>query len=179
MIFQHNRPFDTETVRRLTTALAALWFGQGALAEVPIKSDRNLGTQLLAQSSKANLNEPSKLPLATSEGLAVFGDAAYQKGFSNFKTANPDAPKGGAITLGLSGSFDSLNPFAIKGTAPALMGYLGSGLVFQALGDSNLEEPFAVYPALAKKVTVATDRLSMEVQLRSDAKFHDGGAGYR
>ena len=41
----------------------------------------------------------------------------FHPDFVSLPYANPDAPKGGRIVFGESGSFDSLNPFILKGNA--------------------------------------------------------------
>ncbi len=46
--------------------------------------------------------------------LSMHGDVALPADFSHFPYANPDAPKGGALTMGVVGTFDSLNPFVLK-----------------------------------------------------------------
>ena len=49
--------------------------------------------------------------------IAMHGDPALADGFSHMPYANPDAPKGGGIVFGVAGTFDSLNPFIVKGIA--------------------------------------------------------------
>ena len=49
-----------------------------------------------------------------SHGIAMHGKPALAKGFSHLPYVNPDAPKGGKITYGVRGNFDSLNPFIVK-----------------------------------------------------------------
>ena len=59
--------------------------------------------------------------MATAEpryAIAMYGDPALPPDFVSLPQANPDAPKGGTITFGEPGSFDSLNPFITKGSAP-------------------------------------------------------------
>ena len=53
-------------------------------------------------------------------GISLYGELKYDAGFTHFEYTNPDAPKGGALTLASRGSFDSLNPFILKGIAPPL-----------------------------------------------------------
>ncbi len=43
----------------------------------------------------------------------------FHPDFVSLPQVNPDAPKGGRIVFGESGSFDSLNPFILKGSPPA------------------------------------------------------------
>jgi len=103
-------------------------------------------------------------------GLAKSGDPKYAPDFKAFAYANPEAPKGGTLVLGTEGSFDSLNPFAVKDDAPLQVG----DLVFQTLGEQALDEPFSKYPALAESFAIAPDQLSMTIKLRPEARFSDG-----
>ncbi len=50
--------------------------------------------------------------------IAMHGEPALPAGFSHFRYANPDAPKGGRLVQGVLGTFDSLNPFIVKGLPP-------------------------------------------------------------
>ncbi len=43
-------------------------------------------------------------------GIAMIGEPALPADFDHLPYANPDAPKGGKITYGVVGTFDSLNP---------------------------------------------------------------------
>ena len=54
----------------------------------------------------------SRLAASESYGLAMHGTPALPAGFSHMPYANPEAPKGGRLTWGLLGTFDSLNPLA-------------------------------------------------------------------
>ena len=50
-------------------------------------------------------------------GIAMHGAPKYGAGFAHFDYVNPDAPKGGTVRLdGVSGTFDTFNPFNAKGT---------------------------------------------------------------
>src|SRR5438128_5306849 len=98
---------------------------------------------------------------------AQFGDIKYPKGFPHFEWVNPNAPKGGEVSL-VSGTkitnIDKLNPFTLKGTAPP-----GIGLVFETLLTSSLDEPATVYGLLAEDVEVAPDKLSVKFRLNPAA----------
>jgi len=67
-------------------------------------------------------------------GLGMGYEPKYPASFKNFDYVNPDAPKGGELTLSASGTFDKLNPFTLKGTPPAGMGYSPNGFVFSEYG---------------------------------------------
>ena len=73
----------------------------------------------------------------TSHALSMFGDLKYGPGFKHFEYVNPEAPKGGDVKLAAIGTFDSLNPFILKGVPAA-----GMGGVFDTLMVSSQDEPF-------------------------------------
>lgn len=101
--------------------------------------------------------------------IAMHGDVKYPPDFTHFDYVNPDAPKGGEIVLSAIGTFDSLNPFIIKGT-PAI----GSGLIYETLLTNSLDEPFTEYGLLAESVQVPEDRSWVAFKLREEARWHDG-----
>lgn len=103
-------------------------------------------------------------------GLAMHGEPALPEGFAHLPYANPAAPKGGALRLGLAGSFDSLNTMAIKGNAPqAMVPY-----IVQPLMMRSADEPFTLYGLLAETVAVPPDRRFVEFRLNPAARFSDG-----
>ena len=56
---------------------------------------------------------------APQHGIAMHGEPALPADFKNLPYANPDAPQGGVLRQAITGSFDSLSPFIVKGT-PAI-----------------------------------------------------------
>lgn len=103
-------------------------------------------------------------------GIAMYGAPALPPDFVSLPQANPDAPKGGRITFGEAGSFDSLNPFITKGSAPAAI----SSLTVETLMGRSYDEPFTLYGLLAESVETDDDRSYVEFTLREGAKFSDG-----
>lgn len=102
--------------------------------------------------------------------IAMHGEPLYPAGFTHFRYANPDAPKGGAITYGATGSFDSLNPFIVRGTSAL-------GLrehVFESLLARGYDEPFTLYGLIAETVEVPADRSWIAFTLNAKARFSDG-----
>lgn len=95
---------------------------------------------------------------------------AYPAGFAHFNYANPDAPKGGQLNLGVVGNFDSLNPFILKGQAAAGL----DELMFETLMEGSLDEPFSQYGLLADDVELAPDRRSVTYHINPQARFYDG-----
>ncbi|MGC0054485.1 extracellular solute-binding protein [Brucella pituitosa] len=108
----------------------------------------------------------------------MHGDVALPADFTHFPYANPDAPKGGALKMGVVGTFDSLNPFVLKSmrtTARGLFGDLDFGnLLYETLMQRSRDEPFTLYGLLAEKVAVDPERKWVEFTLNPKAKWSDG-----
>ncbi|MBT5675472.1 MAG: ABC transporter substrate-binding protein [Rhodospirillaceae bacterium] len=102
-------------------------------------------------------------------GVAMHGAPKYGPDFTHFDYVNPDAPKGGAVRLSLTGTFDSLNPFILKGVSA---GYLG--LTFETLMAGSRDEAFSQYGLIASRVEFPADRSSVTFTLRDEARWHDG-----
>jgi microcin C transport system substrate-binding protein len=104
-------------------------------------------------------------------GLSYFGELKYGPDFTHFDYANPSAPKGGTMRLisARETTFDSLNPFIVKGV-PAL----GIGGTFDTLMADAEDEPGSEYGLAAESAQVAPDKLSVLYTLRAAARFHDG-----
>ena len=102
-------------------------------------------------------------------GVALHETPKYAATFTHFDYANPDAPKGGTLRLAAIGTFDTLNPYTLKGQAAA-----ESGSVFETLMESALDEPFSQYGRIAQSVAIAPDRSWVAYELRKEAKFQDG-----
>ncbi|MEW5838176.1 MAG: extracellular solute-binding protein [Pseudomonadota bacterium] len=110
------------------------------------------------------------VPLRAAPALALGYAPAYPPDFKHFNYVNPKAPKGGSLGMSAFGSFDSLNPFLLKGLPAAGLG----GLVFETLLEKSWDEPFSMYGLLAEDVSLADDGLSVSFRLRPQARFADG-----
>ena len=113
---------------------------------------------------------PHTAPAAPAHGIAMYGDPALPPDFVSLPYANPDAPRGGRIVTGNVGSFDSLNPFVLKGTPPWQLRFL----THETLMGRNWDEPFSLYGLLAESVETDPDRTWVEFTLREGARFSDG-----
>src|SRR5512144_205828 len=102
-------------------------------------------------------------------GAAMHGDPKYGPDFQHFDYVNPAAPKGGEVRFDAIGSFDTLNPFVIKGQAAA-----GLGLLFESLMASSADEAFSEYGLIAESIEIPDDRSAVTFTLRPQARFHDG-----
>jgi microcin C transport system substrate-binding protein len=102
-------------------------------------------------------------------GIAMHGKTKYAPGFTQFDYVNPNAPKGGEVRLAAIGTFDSLNPFIVKGVPPA-----GTGQVFDSLLAASADEPFSEYGLIAQSIEMPDDRSWVIFNLRKEARHHDG-----
>src|SRR3984893_19465694 len=59
---------------------------------------------------------------AATHGMSLYGDLKYGPEFKNFDYVNPNAPSGGTMRYAAIGTFDTLNPFVIKGIPAAGIG---------------------------------------------------------
>ena len=102
-------------------------------------------------------------------GIAMHGEPKYGPDFQHLDYANPDAPKGGELRRAVTGTFDNLNPFIIKGVAAP-----GRHHFFESLLKRTWDEPFSLYGLIAESIEVPDDRSSVTFSLRPEAHFHDG-----
>ncbi|WP_200606222.1 extracellular solute-binding protein [Thermohalobaculum xanthum] len=103
-------------------------------------------------------------------GVSAFGDLKYPADFAHFDYVNPDAPRGGTFSTGGGpGTFDSLNPFILKGNPATLI-----GLTFDSLMDGSADEPDSMYGLVASSIEYPEDRTWCAFELRPEARFADG-----
>lgn len=113
---------------------------------------------------------PAPAGATSQHGIAMHGEPALPPDFTHLPYVNPDAPKGGRLRLGALGTFDSLNPFIIRGVTP-------SGIreyVYESLMARSQDEPFSLYGLIAERVDMPDDRSSITFHLRPEARFSDG-----
>ena len=102
-----------------------------------------------------------------SHALAIHGEPKYAADFKHFDYVNADAPKSGELRLGAIGTFDSFNPYILKGT-PAF------GASIETLLKTSADEPFTGYGLIAESLEVPPDRSWVIFTLRPQARWHDG-----
>jgi peptide/nickel transport system substrate-binding protein len=107
--------------------------------------------------------------------IAMHGEPALPEGFAHFPYANPDAPKGGRFVQGILGTFDSLNPYIVKGlAAQAARSSVIGGYVVESLMQRGYDEPFTLYGLLARSVETDAARSYVTFTLDPAARFSDG-----
>lgn len=115
--------------------------------------------------------------IITSHGYSFYGDLKYPADYPHFDYVNPDAPKGGEISLYAPGTFDSMNPYSRKGRAGRL-----SWMVYESLlGASEASgEPLPGdrynegYGLLAERLEYDAGKTWVIFHMRPEAKFADG-----
>jgi peptide/nickel transport system substrate-binding protein len=111
-------------------------------------------------------------------GIAMIGEPALPADFDHLPYVNADAPKGGKITYGVVGTFDSLNPMIVQGGLTSARGLssdpLLGNLVFESLLMRSADEPFTLYGFIAETVETPPDRSWVEFTISAEAKFSDG-----
>jgi peptide/nickel transport system substrate-binding protein len=110
------------------------------------------------------------LPAGPAHGIAMHGSPVLPADFTHMPYANPDAPKGGRIIHGQLGTFDSLNPFIVKGLAVQQI----RGYVIESLMARGNDEPFTLYGLLAQSVETNAERSYVTFRLNPLARFSDG-----
>src|SRR5713226_7932255 len=112
----------------------------------------------------------ARLSAAETYAIAMHGAPALPADFIHMPYANPDAPKGGRMVWGLSGTFDSLNPLIVKGLAVQQI----RGFVVESLMARGYDEPFTLYGLLAESIETDDARSYVTFRLDPKAHFSDG-----
>ncbi len=132
-----------------------------------------IGVPLLALA--AAWGAASSAVAGAASGIAMHGQPALPPDFGHFAYADPAAPKGGRVVYGVIGSFDSMNPFIVKGVAArGLFDATFGNNVYEPLMVRGRDEPFTLYGLIAESVDTPEDRSWVEFRLRPEARFADG-----
>lgn len=105
----------------------------------------------------------------TAHGISTFGDLKYPAEFQHLDYVNPEAPKGGEISSAWVGTFDSMNPFSVKG-----VGGIQSTIMLESILTGTADEIGASYCLLCSSLEYPEDRAWVIFTLRPEAKFSDG-----
>ncbi|MBS7793005.1 extracellular solute-binding protein [Roseococcus sp. SDR] len=107
-------------------------------------------------------------PIRT-HALSLLGEPALPANFPHFPWVNPDALKGGEVTLTALGSYDSFNQFILRGTAAVGLNNLYDSLLIESADEASTE-----YAHLAETIEIPADRMGVTFELRETARWHDG-----
>lgn len=112
-----------------------------------------------------------------SHGYSFFGDLKYPADYEYFDYVNPEAPKGGEISIAVSGTFDSMNPYTRNGRAAALSTVMYESLLGEVLagaGGLPADVEGELYGLLAESLEYPQDKSWVIFHMRPEAKFSDG-----
>ena len=112
---------------------------------------------------------PASADVITAHGISTFGELKYGADFQHLDYVNPDAPKGGEISLWGFGSFDSMHPYSTKGRSGQY-----SSIFFESLLEGSSDEPDSVYGLVAESLEYPEDRSEVIFNMRPEARFSDG-----
>lgn len=106
----------------------------------------------------------------SAHAITTFGDPPkYAADFTHLDYVNPDAPKGGEISIWTSGGFDSMNPYSVKGRAAAL-----ASAPYESILTGTSDEIGTSYCLLCTTMEYPEDRSWVIFNLRPEVKFADG-----
>tara|TARA_S200002703_G_scaffold67107_1_gene58307 strand:- start:1577 stop:2449 length:873 start_codon:yes stop_codon:yes gene_type:complete len=163
---------DTKTITRsLPRRLAGIGSGIaiGAFLTFSVPAQAEEMPKIVAAPT-ISVDEEQLAPVTTvSHGISLYGDMKYGPDFRNFDYVNPNAPKGGTLVQGSSVSFDTLNPYTLKGTPAS-----GLGLMYDSLMVGSADEPSTHYGLIARSIEYPADRSFAIFHLDPRARFQDG-----
>lgn len=132
-----------------------------------MKSWVAVGLALFAITSSGHVIADGEVHLAN--GIAMHGQPQYGADFDHFNFVNLNAPRDGEIKLSGLGTFDTLNPYILKGNVAD-----GANYLYDTLLVSSPDEPFTEYGLIAEKVEWPEDRSWVIFHINPKAKFSDG-----
>ena len=142
-----------------------------------------LAVLLLAMLSLASTAVSAEDTVTRSHGYHPFGNLRYDADFAHFDYVNPDAPKGGTLRLYGQGTFDSLNPYILRGRSPEntpgmqLYGFtqFADSLLMGHQDHSPVgDDSGAAYGLIAEWLEYPQSFEWVTFKLRDNAQFHDG-----
>ena len=107
--------------------------------------------------------------ITKTHGFNFFGELKYPADYKHLDYVNPDAPKGGEISIWTMGTFDSFNPYTRKGRAGAL-----ASAPFESLLEGTSDEVGTSYGLLAETLEYPKDQSWVIFNMRPEARFSDG-----
>ncbi len=121
---------------------------------------------LAAAQAQAQAQEPG---IIVSHGISTFDELELPADFSHLRYVDPEAPKGGEMSIWSMGGFDSMHPYSTQGRAGAL-----SSIFFESLLQSVADEIGASYCLVCESIEYPEDRSWVIFNMRPEARFSDG-----
>lgn len=167
-ISRHRTAGLSRVARTLCDMMRRVGLGVGLSAGVMLAAPM-VGAQ------EAAAADPEKI--IKTHGYSFFGNLSYPEDYPHFDYVNPDAPKGGEISIAISGSFDSMNPYARLGRAGALSTVMYESLLGQVLAGSGTlpaDHDDEMYGLLAESLEYPETKDWVIFHMRPEARFSDG-----
>lgn len=117
------------------------------------------------------------IPLVYSKphfAVSTNGQPKYAHDFTHFHYVNPHAPKRGTLNLAVIGTYNSFNPFVMKGDPAQGIAYIDESYLHACLMARADDEPDSRYGLIAESIEIAPDRTWIDFHLRPQAIFSDG-----
>ncbi|WP_242512012.1 extracellular solute-binding protein [Rhodobaculum claviforme] len=126
-----------------------------------------LGTLLVGAAAAQEAGEDGTVTIA--HGIGTFEALKYPPDFAHLDYVNPDAPKGGEISVWGFGGFDSMHPYTVRGRAGAL-----ASIFFESLLQGTADEIGTGYCLICETLEYPEDRSWVIFNMRPEARFSDG-----
>lgn len=127
-----------------------------------------LGLGVLSVASYARAQEAEQKIIKT-HAYSFWSAPKYPADFDHLDYVNPDAPRGGEISVSAEGTFDSMNPYSRKGRAAA-----GGGIQYESLLEDTADTMEESYGLLAESLEYPEDMSWVTFHIRPEARFSDG-----
>jgi len=108
--------------------------------------------------------------IINSNSISMHGKPDFENVSIKYPHVDINANKGGTFKYASLGTFNSTNPFIVKGRSAFGI----KDFVFESLLSRNYSEPFSLYGLIAEKITYPEDRKWIEFHINKNAKFSDG-----
>jgi len=128
-----------------------------------------LAVGLEAQTTAEPTADPSGDAVTISHGVSNFGELRYGPDMAHLDYVNPDAPKGGEISLWSQGTFDSFNIYTRQGVPGA-----NTTIMYESILVSTADDAYGAYCYLCTTIEYPENRDWVIFNLRDDVTFADG-----
>ncbi len=128
-----------------------------------------LAGSVLAFGAATMLRAENHENITISHGYTNFGELMYPADMEHLNYVNPNAPKGGEISVAAQGTFDTFNNFTREGAAAA-----GTTLLYESILTNTADDPYGSYCYLCTTLEYPDSKDWVIFNLREDVTFSDG-----
>lgn len=128
-----------------------------------------LAGSVLAIAAATMVRAESHEEITVSHGFSNFGELKYGPDMEHLDYVNPDAPKGGEISVWSRGTFDTFNNFTREGAVGA-----GTTILYESILTATADDPYGAYCYLCTTMEYPESLDWVIFNLRDDVTFSDG-----